>query len=217
MKFKFILLTLLLMVIMALPVSAASKGYTVEFPEGYVVSYGNVKNDDPVAEIIGMDNEKYSNYFKSNGLLFIAVKEDNSVQLRFSKYSNEFSQKLGNMGNLNDKEFAQIANKLAGDKSYKKEISGEQTFICIKENLKDSGGEYVSTQYITVKNGNVYQLSCYNEGKEVSDDIINIFNSLSFSSSNNFNWLYTMIFLTVIFLGAVIIIMVKGIVTDLKK
>ena len=34
---------------------------------------------------------------------------------------------------------------------------------------------------------------------------------------NNFNWLYTMIFLAVIILGAVIIIMVRGIVTDLKK
>ncbi len=216
MKFKFILLTLLLMVIMALPVSAAGKGYSIEFPEDYAVSYGNTKSD-PVAKIIGMDSEKYSNYFKSNGLLFIAVKEDNSVQIRFSKYSNEFSQKLGNMGNLSDKEITQIANKLAEDKYYTKEISGEQTFICIKENLKDSGGEYVSTQYITVKNGNVYQLSCYNNGNETKSEITHIFKSLSFSSSNNFNWLYVMIFLAVIILGAVIIIMVKGIVTDLRK
>ena len=216
MKFKFILLTLLLMVIMALPVSAAGRGYTVEFPEDYVFSYGNAKPDS-VAQIIGMDSEKFSNYFKSNGLLFIAVKEDNSVQIRFSKYSNEFSQKLGNMENLNDKEFSEIASKLAGNKTYEKEASGEQTFICIKENLKDSGGEYVSTQYITVKNGNIYQLSCYNNGSETEGEITEIFNSLSFSSSDNFNWLYTMIFLAVIILGAVIIIMVKGIVTDLRK
>ncbi len=216
MKFKFILLTLVLAVIMALPVSAAGKGYNIEFPEDYVVSYGNTKSD-PVAKIIGMDSEKYSNYFKSNGLLFIAAKEDNSVQIRFSKYTNEFSQKLGNMGNLNDNEFSEIADKLVGDKPYTKEVSGEQIFISVTENLKDSGGEYVSTQYITVKNGNVYQLSCYNSGNEINGEITDIFKSLSFSQSNNFNWVYTMIVLAVVFFAAVIIIMIKGIITDLRK
>lgn len=216
MKIKFILLTVLLMIIMALPVSAAGKGYVIEFPEDYVVSYGDTKSD-PVAEIIGMDSEKYANFFKSNGLLFIAVKKDNSVQIRFSKYSNEFSQKLGNMGNLSDKEFKEIAEKLAGEKSYTKEISGEQTFIAVTEKLKDSGGEYVSTQYITVKNGNVYQLSCYNSGTKIDSDIGDVFNSLRFSQSDNFNWVYTMIILACVVLAAVIIIMIKGIVTDLRK
>ncbi len=216
MKIRVLILTLCFIFLFSCPVSAESKGYTVEIPEEFYVSYGNSK-DDMVAKIIGMDQEKYNNYFIANGILFIAVKEDNSAQIRFSRYRNEFSEKLGNLSNLNEQEFGEIAEMLSKGKSYSSKRSGEQPFIAISEKLSDSGGEYVSTQYITVKNGNIYQLSCYNKGDKVSEEIDNVFSSLRFSKSDNFTWLYTMIILASIILGGVIIIMIKGIVGDLKK
>ncbi len=216
MKIKFLVLTLCFIFFFSLPVSAASKGYIAEIPEEFFVSYGGEK-DDAVAKIIGMDDEKYNNYFKANGLLFIAVKEDNSVQIRFSKYRNEFSEKLGNLSNLNENEFGEIAEKLAKEKDYSRVTAGEQPFIKVSEILKDSGGEYTSTQYITVKNGDVYQLSCYNKGERVTEEVENIFSTLRFSESGNYNWLYTMIILASVILGGVIIVMIKGIITDLKK
>ncbi|MBQ8203587.1 MAG: hypothetical protein IJZ75_04840 [Clostridia bacterium] len=216
MKIKFLILTLCFMFSLSLPVAAAGKGYVIELPEEYIVSYGESK-EDKVAEIFGMEDEKYKNYFSSNGMLFIAVKEDNSAQLRFSKYTNEFSAQLGNLSNLNDGEFKEIAEKLSKGREYKTLKSGEQTFIAITETLKDSGGEYTSIQYITVKNGYVYQLSCYNAGDSVSEEIENIFSTLKFSESNNFNWLYAMIIVACVILAGVIVIMIKGIVSDLKK
>lgn len=216
MKLKFLILTLCFMFSLSIPVAAAGKGYVVEIPEDYTVSYGEGKNDE-VAQIIGMDDEKFKNYFNANGLLFIAVKEDNSAQIRFSKYQNEFSGKLGNLKNLSESEFSEIAEKLSKGKDYSRVTAGEQTFIALSETLKDSGGEYTSTQYITVKNGNVYQLSCYNEGVEVNEEIEGIFSSLRFSDSGNYTWLYTMIILASVFLFGVIAFMVKGIIADLKK
>ena len=86
-------------------------------------------------------------------------------------------------------------------------------YLKVEAKTQDSGGEYVLTQYVTVKDGKKHTLSFYTASDESRDYIENIFNS-QFKGKNT---LETVAILGIcVFVGVAIVVTVL-IIKDIKK
>ena len=219
MKLKIkIVITALLSVLCFLPaftVFAAADDYTVKEQDGFVITYGD-KNIESVAKIMGVTKSELKKKFKDENILFIAVNTDNSIQIRLSRYETELSKKVEDISYLSDGLLSDIFPELEND-NYIKTAIGKTPFIKNTETLLDSGGNYTSNQYVTIKNGYVYQISVYvseNAEQNLADDFVNnvrILNATIYSPRQKI-----LVACGIAVFVILIIIMIRGIIKDIR-
>lgn len=148
-----------MVIVFGFSVFAETPEYELSVPEELIGEYssGNMKK---TAKIIGISPEDLKKQCKENNVVFFAVNRDNTVQVRLSSYKTEASKKAGDLSDMSDEELKLLSGDIS-DNGYKKTVIGGTVFLMTEQNLSDNGGEYVSRQYFTVKNGAVYQLSSY--------------------------------------------------------
>lgn len=217
MKIKIIITAVLtfLCIMPAFTVFAASDDYTVKEQDGFTICYGD-KNLESAAKIMGISKGELSKKFREDDILFVAVNKDNSIQVRLSRYQTELSKKAEDISAFSDDLLNELFPELKND-NYAKTTIGKTTFIKNTENLKDSGGDYTSEQYITIKNGYIYQISVYvseKADKAVADEFVNgikILNAVIYSPRQKI-----LVGGGIAVFVLLIIIMVKGIIKDIS-
>lgn len=154
-------------------------GFTIEVSNSYAVAT-KASEVDIVAARLNMEEDAVAAHFKGNALVFIAVSSDGKTQIRISRFTDNFSSAVYDTENLTDEQAAQMISLYSASYDAAEVIeSGGRKFAQTVETLKDSGGVYTATQYVTVGGGRTYVISCYNEGNGTSEEIENIFSTFA--------------------------------------
>ncbi|MCQ2478045.1 MAG: hypothetical protein MJ091_02345 [Clostridia bacterium] len=215
-KATLFIFALIFMLLIPFTVSAKEKEYEISFPAGFTVAYSPDGMKD-AAKILGIDYKDAKDFFEKENLMFFAL-DKSGVQARLCSYESEFSKTAVDISSLKDTQILSIADKLTDAKNCETVKKNGVKYIVITETLKDSGGNYVSTQYITVKNSKIYQLSFYSQGESKSllaEDIFDTFVILSTERKNS-NFIFIGIAALMAVFAAIIVIMVFKIIRSIK-
>ena len=159
-----------------LPVSAAGK-ILLKAGDEFTV-YG--EDSGKAAEILGMSEAELDGYVSQNNIVYLAVNEDNTKQIRLTVAATAFSESTGNLSLLSDSEIKELIPDITGDSAIKGEITenDSQKFVVSRVSSKDSGGGYTLERYFTVAGDNEYILSFYTSQGVSEDYIKSVFESL---------------------------------------
>lgn len=178
-----------------------------------------ITETEQIAKIIGMDKNELLDFCIENKIVYIAVNKDNSKQIRVTVKENDFSNGIVNINGLSDDKINAVLPDVIGVEGIKGEIINKdgQKFIKTEMSSKDSGGDFILTEYITVANKKVYVLSFYTNKKADTKYIEKTFETLE---SPNFvvenNGLFWIVGIAiVIFLFATVFIIIT-LIRDIK-
>lgn len=159
-----------------LPVSAAGK-ISIDAGNEFTV-YG--EDSGKAAEILGMSEAELNGYVSQNNIVYLAVNEDNTKQIRLTVAATAFSESTGNLSLLSDSEIKELIPDITGDSAVKGDIieSDGQKFVVSRVSSEDSGGGYTLERYFTVAGDNEYILSFYTSQGVSEDYIESVFESL---------------------------------------
>lgn len=177
MKKKVCFLPLLILLLVFALSFKGGDGFTIEVDNSFAVAL-KASESDNVAERLKVDENVVKSYFKENSLVFIAISKDTKTQIRISRFADNFSSSVYDSENLSDEKISEMVSLYGGDAQSAETIeSGGRKFAVMTELLKDSGGVYTSTQYVTVAGGKTYIITCYNPGDDTSKDVERIFST----------------------------------------
>ena len=163
--------------LIVLPVSAAGK-ISIDAGDEFTV-YG--EDSGKAAEILGMSETELDGYVSQNNIVYLAVNDDNTKQIRLTVAATAFSESTGNLSLLSDREIEELIPDITGDSAIKGEIieNGTQKFVLSRVSSEDSGGGYTLARYFTVAGDNEYILSFYTSDGVSEDYIKSVFESFS--------------------------------------
>ena len=173
---KFIVIISVLVLLFSVNVSA------LKVSDDFYV-YG--KQTEELAKIFNMTETELGNYCEQNNITFLAADKENARQIRKTEITDNFSKKIGSFSALEDSEILLLTGDISGFWDVKGEVIGKngKKYLKTEVKTKDSGGEYLLTQYITVENSVKTVLSFYT-AKDVSTDYIEkVFSSESGSKT----------------------------------
>ena len=164
------------LILLVLPVSAAGR-ISLKAGDEFSV-YG--QDSGKAEEILGMSEAELDGYVSQNNIVYLAVNEDNTKQIRLTVAATAFSESTGNLSLLSDSEINELIPDITGDSAVKGEIteSGGQKFVVSRVSSEDSGGGYTLARYFTVAGDNEYILSFYTSDGVPEDYIESVFESL---------------------------------------
>lgn len=173
---KFIVIISVLVLLFSVNVSA------LKVSDDFYV-YG--KQTEELAKIFNMTETELGNYCEQNNITFLAADKENARQIRKTEITDNFSKKIGSFSALEDSEILLLTGDISGFWDVKGEVIGKngKKYLKTEVKTKDSGGEYLLTQYVTVENSVKTVLSFYT-AKDVSTDYIEkVFSSESGSKT----------------------------------
>lgn len=164
------------LILLMIPVSAAGR-ISLKAGDEFTV-YG--EDSGKAAEILGMSETELDGYVSQNNIVYLAVNEDNTKQIRLTVAATAFSESTGNLSLLSDSEIEELIPDITGDSAVKGEIAenGAQKFVLSRVSSEDSGGSYTLARYFTVAGNNEYILSFYTSDGVSEDYIESVFESL---------------------------------------
>lgn len=162
--------------LIVLPVSAAGR-ISLKAGDEFSV-YG--QDSGKAEEILGMSEAELDGYVSQNNIVYLAVNEDNTKQIRLTVAATAFSESTGNLSLLSDSEIEELIPDITGDSAIKGEITenDSQKFVLSRVSSEDSGGGYTLARYFTVAGDNEYILSFYTSQGVSEDYIESVFESL---------------------------------------
>ena len=121
-------------------------------------------------------------YCTDNGIIYLALNEKNTKQIRVTENSTAFSESVGELTSLSDDKIAALAPEIAGDGFHTETVTQKsgRKFIKATALSEDSGGKFTLIQYITVTSKKEYTLSFYTASGENTDYAEKVFSTLSF-------------------------------------
>ena len=140
--------------------------------EGEFLVYGE-DDIELFCRAFDMDDCEIVDYVNENNITYLAINRDNTKQIKRSETVDAFSKKVVDFNVLADDEIINLANEISGFKNSKGEVVTARGYKLLKSELKteDSGGEYVLTQFVTVKNSKKIILSFYTASEQSRDYI----------------------------------------------
>ncbi len=137
------------------------------------------RDDKRLAATLDMTEEEVKAYCTENNITLLAVNKDNTKQIREIVRETEFSKTVKNLAVLKNDEILDLTYQLCGIENVKGKVIEKDAYKYLKIEVrgKDSGGEYILTQYITVKNSKTVTLSFYTSNGEDTSYTDKIFNS----------------------------------------
>ena len=171
---KFILALAIISVIFSFTCFAESD-FVIK-PKGDFYEYS--KNPEKVAEILKVQENELKN-ISEDSVLYIAVDEKNTKQIRLTQSQNNFTYSIVNISNLTDDKIKALLPQITGIEGIKGEIINKngQKFIKTILRSSDSGGDYILTEYITVADKKSYVLSFYTDVDVDTDFVEETFSS----------------------------------------
>jgi hypothetical protein len=121
---------------------------------------------DIFCQAFDMDAGEIKYYLSQNNITYLAINGDNTKQIKRNEITDAFSQKVVDFSVLEDSEILNLANQISGFENSKGQVVtvGDIKLLKTEVKTKDSGGEYVLTQFVTVKGGKKITLSFFTAG-----------------------------------------------------
>lgn len=112
------------------------------------------KQTEEVSKVLGLKTQELDKYCTDNNVTYFAVNANNTKQVKRTEISDEFAQKVVDLSAWDDSKVLQLSSSLSGFEGAKGEVinKGDYKFLKVELQSEDSGGDYVLTQYTTVKN-----------------------------------------------------------------
>ncbi|MBQ8740737.1 MAG: hypothetical protein IJY79_04215, partial [Clostridia bacterium] len=135
-----------------------------------------------------------------------------------SAFTDNFSSAVSDISYLDDEALGEFMNAVSDtdDSAVCVLLNNERKYIQVKNTLKDSGGIYTVTQYITICNNKTFYVSCYNEGDDTASEVQAAFESLYLNEISPPQTDYTLpiilIVVGIVVFSAIAIIMIIGII-----
>ncbi len=201
----------LLIAVTVLTVMLVSVVSALEIGDDFYL-YG--RDNKKLADVLSMSEAEVSAYCKDNSITLLAVNADNTKQIRETTRETEFSKTVNNLAVLSDGEIADLTHQLCGIENVKGRVIEKDAYKYLKIEVKskDSGGEYILTQYITVKGGKSVVLSFYTSGGKDTSYTEDIFNSQFSNTSATKGWLTAALAVLLLICAALSVMIVR----DLK-
>lgn len=164
---------------LSLTLSAAE---ITENPGKEFLVYGDKQSNEKIAEILEETADSLDNYCYNNGIIYLAVNEKNTKQIRIYENSTAFSESVGELTSLSDDKIAALTPEIVGEGFHTETVTQKsgRKFIKATALSEDSGGKFTLIQYITVTSKKEYTLSFYTASGENTDYAEKVFSTLSF-------------------------------------
>lgn len=212
---RIIALIVVFVLIFSLTVSANSN-ITIE-PKGKFTT-----ETEQIVKITGKDKEGLLDFCIENKIVYMAVNEDNSKQIRVSVKTNDFSESVANINGLSDDKINAVLADIIGVEGIKGEIINRngQKFIKTEMSSSDSGGDFILTEYITVADKKIYVLSFYTDKNADTKYIAKTFKTFQAPNFANEkidnNGLVWAVVIAIVILFAAAIFIIITIIRDIK-
>jgi hypothetical protein len=136
-----------------------------------------VHGKDDLSAIINMSESEIDAYCEENNITYFAVNADNTKQIKRIEVMDEFAKEVKDLNILTDVQICEMAPELSTFSDALGEVvyRGEYKLLKTEYKTKDNGGEYVITQFVTVKNSKRITLSFCTEAnidREYIDDVL---------------------------------------------
>lgn len=211
---------LFLCVILSLNVCAFKSkdaNFSFDTPNGFIeLNTANIDDEENemFLNLLSHSEESFKKYFKDNNIKYFALKADNSAQITVRTAQTDFTEALEDMSTVKDDELKVIAAKFLPKNAHSaKVIANKVTYLQTISSGKDSGGEFSSVTYITVKNGLLYTI-VFNYPKStitqgVLDESFNNMASFKIADNTpNIYWSFEDVLITVLIILAIIAILI---------
>lgn len=216
---RFLVLFTAFCLLFSLTVSAEATVSLKPYGEFYV--YG--EDTSAVAEVLGMTEKELQSYCAENQILYLAVNEENSKQIRVTCNSTDFSNSVVNITGLSDDSINELIPSIAGIENVRGETVtvGAQKLVKIQLRSEDSGGEYTLTEYITIADKKCYILSFYTNADTDTDYIEKTFETYGctafLNDSDGSGFIGYIILAAAIIFAIATAVIVFTIVRDIRK
>ncbi len=174
---RIIILTLALCLMFASNVGALSidaYDFNMDIPENFsLLTEDTLNKNQEYVESLGHTATSVKKYFADNNLILFASSNDNSMQIQVKCTETEFSKQLNELSLLSEDGARDIAEKLLPAEqanNYTLLLLDDMLFFEVAGTQKDSGGDFCSLQYITIRGGKLYSIGFFENGKEFSSD-----------------------------------------------
>ncbi len=151
--------------------SVAEHELVIVLPEGSVpLTEHNASKQSEIIESFGYTVTSFKNYLKTNQIILFAAAPDD-VQISIKNWHSDFAADTEDMSYLSDTALTSVAKQLVtvSGATYKTVLVNSMKLIEVRSNGKDSGGDFSSVQYITIRNGAFYSVNIAFSGK-LSDE-----------------------------------------------
>ncbi len=217
---RFILLPLLLSVIFCLNVYAEDT-VSLDLGDNFSVY---PRDNVALCEILNTDSDSLNRYCTENHIIFLALDQGNSRQIKVQLTTDNFSNSIINISEISNDKIEALAEDITGVSGVHGEviIKNGQKFLKTQLSTEDNGGKYILTQYYTVADRKNITLSFYSSDGIDTDYIDEIFESYTsplFISEDKeeSNALSYVIPTATVLLAIICIILGFSIVKDLKN
>ncbi len=186
--------------------------FSVSAEESLLV-YGN--DNSEIAKILGMTEGDLEKYCKDNGVTYLAVNSDNTKQIRKTETADSLSKEIFDLSLLEDKKIFVLSDELSGFENANGSIirKDDLKFFKTEHETKDSGGEYVITQYVTIENAEKKVLTFYT-AKDIDRNYIDSAFAELFRPKTNYTPFLTSGVAVFAVIGAVVLVLI---IKDFKK
>ncbi len=209
--------------------SIKEEGLEITLPQGYVEING--ENSDENLEIIenfGYTAQSFENYLTKENILLFATNPTDKSQINIKCWESEFSKKAEDLSLVSKESLIDIATRLCGTNTgYNIATVNSMSMIEFSKSDYDSGGDYSTVQYITVRNGKFYSLTVSNPGKltdQKKSDAWTLVCSLKIDDNTksgawSFSGIVCMIFLwaLIIAAGIAVVVIIYTFINDIIK
>ncbi len=191
--------------------------FSFDTPSGfYELNLNNIDDEENemFLTLLSHSEESFKKYFKDNGVKYFAMKGDNSAQITLRTAQTDFTTTLEDMAMMKDDELKQIAELFLPKNAPFANVSTNNTkYLQTISSGKDSGGEFSSVTYVTVKNGLLYMV-VFNYPKsalsqELLDESFNNMSRLKITDNTpNLYWSFADVLQTILIIVAILAILV---------
>ncbi len=146
---------------LAQTISVPDHDLKLTLPEDFTeINADNAKDNIDIIKSFGYEEKSFKNYLETEGILIFAT-APNDIQLNVKSWETDFSKKTEDLSFISDEALLEVRDKLIG-KNYTSTSTATvngMKLISVNKNDKDSGGEYCTVQYFTVRNGRIYSFA----------------------------------------------------------
>lgn len=184
MKYRILAIIVIAVMLLSVTVGALGYEYSILTNDNFI----SAQSDDDltaISEKLNMSVQDLHSYFSKNGLIYIAVSLDCKSQVKLSAFTDNFSSEVQDISYLDDSVMAEFIEAVSDNSDSPAQVitNNGRKFLCVKDTLKDSGGVYTVTQYITICNNQTFYFAGYNDGDDTSQEILDIFHSFKLSET----------------------------------
>lgn len=138
--------------------------YNLDFKlpnEFIVITKDNAKEHSEFLETMNFTASSFQNYIINNNIILFATTSNKTTQISVNAVKTDFSEQTEDLNYLEDEYIARLLPEMIDDNISSNEIKvfKDSKFIKVTNKSFDKAGEYCYLQYITVKNGYLFNIT----------------------------------------------------------